>query len=109
MVYGAGCEDDANILMYSDYILHNEEEQTRQGNKQTHHSYDMQMERRHMRRNERIWKRAYARAIMRFGEKRNLPQKLEAIWIGRDTTQGQHIAISPDLGRITSRTVRRLP
>eukprot|EP00971_Amphidinium_carterae_P253355 5030231-Amphidinium_carterae.1 len=37
---------------------------------------------------------------------RNSQQKQEAIWIGRDTTTGQHTTVSPKLGKIHTRTVQ---
>eukprot|EP00971_Amphidinium_carterae_P349134 6490862-Amphidinium_carterae.2 len=41
--------------------------------------------------------------------KRNQEQKHEAIWIGQDSTKRQHMAISPNLGKINTRRVLRLP
>eukprot|EP00971_Amphidinium_carterae_P157616 3124439-Amphidinium_carterae.1 len=36
-------------------------------------------------------------------------QKHEAIWIGRDTTTGQHIMLSPEFGKQLTRAILRLP
>eukprot|EP00971_Amphidinium_carterae_P157160 3115344-Amphidinium_carterae.1 len=41
--------------------------------------------------------------------RRNQEQKYETIWIGRDTTTGQHITLSPEFGKQLSRTILRLP
>eukprot|EP00971_Amphidinium_carterae_P315285 6266568-Amphidinium_carterae.1 len=41
--------------------------------------------------------------------KRNQEQKYEAIWIGRDTTTGQHITLTTEFGRQLARTILRLP
>eukprot|EP00971_Amphidinium_carterae_P234365 4650480-Amphidinium_carterae.1 len=35
-------------------------------------------------------------------------QKHKAIWIGRDTATGQHITLTPEFGKLWSRTVMRL-
>eukprot|EP00971_Amphidinium_carterae_P335753 6471763-Amphidinium_carterae.2 len=63
-------------------------------------------------------------AIITFGEKvyvekvmsenkklyhRNESQKHEAIWIGRDTTTGQHITLTEEFGKLQTRTILRLP
>eukprot|EP00971_Amphidinium_carterae_P308746 6135235-Amphidinium_carterae.1 len=40
--------------------------------------------------------------------KRNQQQKNEAIWIGRDTTTGHHITLTPEFGKLRSRTGMRL-
>eukprot|EP00971_Amphidinium_carterae_P017936 353412-Amphidinium_carterae.1 len=63
---------------------------------------------------ERNWNRPYQQPIVAFGEKvyiekimpenqklykRNKEQKYEAIWIGRDTTTGQHITLSTEFGK----------
>eukprot|EP00971_Amphidinium_carterae_P017374 342501-Amphidinium_carterae.2 len=41
--------------------------------------------------------------------RRNQEQKYEAIWIGRDTTTGQHITFTEEFGRLQTRTILRLP
>eukprot|EP00971_Amphidinium_carterae_P058728 1161275-Amphidinium_carterae.1 len=41
--------------------------------------------------------------------KRNQEQKYEAIWIGNDTTTGQHIALTTEFGKQIARTILRLP
>eukprot|EP00971_Amphidinium_carterae_P344830 6485450-Amphidinium_carterae.1 len=41
--------------------------------------------------------------------RRNQEQKHEAIWIGRDTTTGQHITLSTEFGKQLTRTILRLP
>eukprot|EP00971_Amphidinium_carterae_P051568 1015134-Amphidinium_carterae.1 len=73
---------------------------------------------------ERNWKRPYQQQIVTFGEKvyiekitaenqklqrRNQEQRHDAIWIGRDTTTGQHITLSTELGKQLTRTILRLP
>eukprot|EP00971_Amphidinium_carterae_P349532 6491063-Amphidinium_carterae.1 len=63
----------------------------------------------------RNWNRPYNQSIITFGEKiyvekimpenqklyyrRNQEQKHEAIWIGRDTTTGQHITQTTEFGK----------
>eukprot|EP00971_Amphidinium_carterae_P264764 5252021-Amphidinium_carterae.2 len=39
---------------------------------------------------------------------RNQEQKYEAIWIGRDTTTGQHITLTREFGRLLTRTILRI-
>eukprot|EP00971_Amphidinium_carterae_P076004 1501469-Amphidinium_carterae.3 len=34
-------------------------------------------------------------------------QKSETIWIGKDTTTGQHITLTPEFGKLRSRTVQK--
>eukprot|EP00971_Amphidinium_carterae_P184526 3663285-Amphidinium_carterae.1 len=41
--------------------------------------------------------------------RRTQEQKYKAIWIGRDTTTGQHITLSTEFGKQLSRTILRLP
>eukprot|EP00971_Amphidinium_carterae_P119106 2359564-Amphidinium_carterae.1 len=41
--------------------------------------------------------------------RRNQEQKYEAIWIGRDTTTGQHITLTTEFGKQLARTILRLP
>eukprot|EP00971_Amphidinium_carterae_P193882 3846968-Amphidinium_carterae.2 len=72
---------------------------------------------------KRNWKRPYQQQIVTFREKvyiekntaenqklqrRNQEQKHEAIWIGRDTTTGQHITLSTEFGKQLSRSILRL-
>eukprot|EP00971_Amphidinium_carterae_P002939 57634-Amphidinium_carterae.1 len=40
---------------------------------------------------------------------RNQEQKYEAIWVGRDTTTGQHITLTTEFGRQLARKILRLP
>eukprot|EP00971_Amphidinium_carterae_P302749 6015665-Amphidinium_carterae.3 len=41
--------------------------------------------------------------------RRNQEQKYEAIWIGRDTTTGQHSTLTEEHEKLLSRTILRLP
>eukprot|EP00971_Amphidinium_carterae_P261365 5185063-Amphidinium_carterae.1 len=41
--------------------------------------------------------------------RRSQKQKYEAIWIGKDTTTGQHITFTTEFGRQLARTILRLP
>eukprot|EP00971_Amphidinium_carterae_P020453 402951-Amphidinium_carterae.3 len=75
-------------------------------------------------RNGKHWKQPYKQPIIALAEKvyvdklmpdnrklyrRNQDQKHEAIWIGRDTTTGQHITLTEEFGKVITRTVLRLP
>eukprot|EP00971_Amphidinium_carterae_P105127 2081583-Amphidinium_carterae.1 len=40
---------------------------------------------------------------------RNQQQNNETIWIGRAMTTGQHITLTPEIGKLRSRTVMRSP
>eukprot|EP00971_Amphidinium_carterae_P330671 6463836-Amphidinium_carterae.1 len=41
--------------------------------------------------------------------RRNQAQKYKGIWVGRDTTPGQHITLPIEFGKLLTRTILRLP
>eukprot|EP00971_Amphidinium_carterae_P115483 2287186-Amphidinium_carterae.1 len=61
--------------------------------------------------NHTIWRKAYVNKEMAPNVKlyqRNQHQKHEAIWTGRDTTTRQQITLTPEFGKLRSRTDMRL-